>query len=345
MRPINLGNHDQKSLPDCQEISPLPESLNIDQPQGVCDPARPPECDPDPENPLQPNQKEVHQRPDLGWLDGLGNKKTGIGQHALCDPMQTGHIINSIENPDRQTVYRYTKAIRGTDEAVMDMFRDVIVIDEESKAHPVPIIYGSQEKAVAAIIQSNVRKDNSLVVDRIKLPMLAIHQSSLDFHQERYIYHKAIDYLRSHRPDWKPGFAIREKYERDTVFGVARGLPINIGYTLYAWTWYLEDMNQIVEQIMLKFSPIAYIRVRGVSWETGVKLDSISNNVETDVQENEVRIIKFSFNMTAESFIPQPITRRKAVLKMNTDVMNSVEPSEVSEVLMRLEEAVKELEC
>ena len=103
-------------------------------------------------------------------------------------------------------------------------------------------------------------------------------------------------------------------------------------------------MNQIVEQVLLKFSPIAYIRVRGVSWETGVKLDSIANNLDTEPGDQNVRVIKFVFNMTAESYIPQPIRREKAVLKMKTDFFNSIEPTEITDVLARLEVAVEELE-
>src|SRR5690606_12085900 len=114
-------------------------------------------------------------------------------------------------------------------------------------------------------------KDNSLVVDRIKLPMLAIYSSDFQFNQERYVYHKAVDYMTELRPDRKPGFTVQERRERDTIFGVARGIPIDVGYTLYAWTLYIEDMNQIIEQIVLKFSPMAYINVRGVPWEVSVK--------------------------------------------------------------------------
>ena len=50
-------------------------------------------------------------------------------------------------------------------------------------------------------------------------------------------------------------------------------------------------MNQILEQILLKFSPIAYIRVRGVPWETGVKLDSIANNLDVEPGDQNIRVV------------------------------------------------------
>jgi hypothetical protein len=319
-RLVNLGAQNKKSLADaCAQDKGLPGSIMDNPPDVFCD-----------DNGTR----------DDGWLTDISNKKVGIGEQRLCDPMQTGQIVNDVEKPNRNVVYRYSKALRGCDEAVMDLFRNVVVLDEDGKAHPVPIIWATQEKAVAAVLQQNVRKDNSLVVDRIKLPMLAIYSNSFDFNQDRYIYHRATDYLRSLRTDGKPGFTVNEKYERDTVFGISRGIPVDVGYTLYGWTLYVEDMNQLLEQILTKFSPIAYIRVRGVAWETGVKIDSIANNAEIEPGDENIRVIKFEVNMTAETYIPQPIRRNKAVLKTKIDIYDNLNVKEISESIDRLEVAV-----
>lgn len=269
--PVNPGTHPQKSLVECDERSPLLEDISIDQPT--------PECDADPTQ--RPSQETVSRREEaFGWLEDASNKKVGIGQHGLCDPMQTGQIVNDLRNPEHNTIYRHAKGIRGADEAMQDLFRNVVVIDEDGKSHPIPIIWASQERAVAFILQENMRKDNSLVVDRIRLPMMAISSNDIQMDTDRYIYHQAIDYIRD--ATGKPQFTQTERFERDTVFGVARGIPVNITYTLYIWTMYIEDMNQIVEQILTKFSPVAYIRVRGVSWETIVTNDSTTNNLDLE---------------------------------------------------------------
>ncbi len=265
--------------------------------------------------------------------------------------MQFGHITDDfVRDPDRlhdhwmaSYIPRYSKAKRGCDEAVKNLFEDLVVIDEQGTAHPVPIIWATQERAVAAIIQSNVRKDTTGVVDRIRLPMLAIYDSGISTNQSRYIYHQAVDYLRGNRADGKPGFTTREKYERDTIFGVTRGLPVDIDYTLYAWTMYKEDMNQILEQIVLKFSPIAYIKVQGVYWETIVKLESIANNENVEPGASNLRIIKWQFNLKAETFIPQPITRKKAVLKTRVQFADGLDEKEITEILERLQNSTDEL--
>lgn len=330
----------------CNEPSGFIKSLNTDNPPPFCRESKAiTSSGTIGHKPYSENQKDVGSV-DLSWLEDATQSKLGQGFEALCDPQQTGHIINEqgMSPPNRDTVYRYHKSVRGTDEAMKDLFSDIVVIDEVGKAHNVPIIWGTQEKAVAFILQDNVRKDDSLVVDRIRLPMLAIHPSSYNFNLDRYVYHKAINYLRDPNNNLRPGFTTNERYERDTVFGVSRGLPLDIGYTLYAWALYEEDMNQIFTQIYSKFSHMAYIRVKGISWEIGVKLDGLSSNVEYEPGDKKTRVFKYQFNVTAESFVAQPIVRKKAVLKTNIEITNSVIDEEITQVLARLEQAVKELE-
>lgn len=335
----------QPDLNPCNEPG-LIKDLNIDPPPPYCRTGfTEKDSDTLAAKPLPQSQKETSNS-EMSWLEQASQNKMGNGEEALCDPQQTGHIINEqgLSPPNRNTIYRYSKTIRGTDEAMVDLFKDIVVLDEAGKAHPIPIIWATQEKAVAWILQENVRKDESLVVDRLRVPMLAIHASAYAPSQSRYTYHKAIDYLRSARRDWAPGFTVNERYERDTIFGVSRGIPIDINYTMVAWTLYEEDMNQIVEQIVTKFSPLAYIRVRGISWEISVKLDSIANNVNTEPGDRAIRVFKYQFGFTAETYVAQPIVRRKAVLKTRIEITDSTNEEEITEVLARLEQAVKELE-
>lgn len=320
---VNPGNHQNKKINDCDSIPPSETSRSREKPSGDC---------PGPEG------------LGLGWVERASRSKVGIGKQAQCDPMQTGQIVEDVNDPERQVLYRYSKSIRGCDEAMVDLFNNIVVLDEDGKAHKVPIIWGTQERAVAWILQDNVRKDGSLVVERIRLPMMAIYSSGIEFDQSRYTYHKALDFMRRLDPEGRPGLHVKEKFERDTVFGVARGIPINKTYTLVAWTMYMEDIDQILEQVILKFSPVAYIRVRGVNWETTVSLDSVANNVDYEPGDQNQRIIKFEFNFTTRSYIPQPMVRKKSVLGTKTDFHDSVNESEITEVLARLEKSVKDLE-
>ena len=256
-----------------------------------------------------------------------------------ADPMQAGKIVNDVDGKiDDNTVYRYSKAVRGTDEGVMDLFRDIVVIDEDGKAIKVPIIWGTQERAVAAILQQNVRKDETIVVDRIKLPMLAISSTGYSFDANRYTYHQALRYLNAYTGSSK--FDRNLPDNKSTVFGVSRGIPLNIEYTLYAWTMQLEDMNQILEQIVTKFSLVAYIKVRGVLQDVIVKLDSIGNNLETEPGDQALRVIKFQFGLTAETYVPMPIKRYDSLIKVfKGDIVDAVEFDSITSVISRIRES------
>lgn len=335
----------EPTLDPCGEPGPI-KNLNIDPPPPFCREGKKVSSSGTiTDKPFFENQNDVASR-DMSWLEDATMNKLGNGSPALCDPQQTGHIVNAqgMSPPNQNVVYRYSKSLRGTDEAMRDMFKDLVVIDEQGKAHNIPIIWGTQERAVAYILQENVRKDESLVVDRIRLPMLAIHSSEYNFNQDRYVYHKAIDYLRDPNNNFRPSFTTSEKYEKDTIFGVTRGIPIDIGYNLYAWTLYEEDMNQILTQILTKFSPIAYIRVKGISWEIGVKLNSIANNVDYEPGDKAARVFKYQFGFVAESFVAQPIVRKKSVLKTQVQITDAPNEDDICEVLSNLEQAVKELE-
>lgn len=291
--------NNEQSLNACN-IPGLPNDNNIDP--------VPKECLDD----KWPSQKRVNQNPPSDWRAKKTWNKLGLGQHGNCDPIQTGQIVNDTDTPEYGVAYQYPTALRGTDEAMTDLFRNMTILDENGNQHPVPIIWGTQERAVAFALQDNVRKDNSLVVDRIRLPMMAIYRNGLDFDRTRYTYHKAQSYLNWLDPQGGPGFTQQEKYPKDTWFGVTRGIPLNMKYTLYLWTMFEDDMNYLQTQVLLRFSPVAYLRVAGVWWEIIVTMDGQGDNLDLEPGDSKLRIFKAQFNMTAQSYLPQPITRYKA---------------------------------
>ena len=265
----------------------------------------------------------------------------GWGRSDNCDPQQAGHITqNQSHHHDRNVVYKYSRSIRGTDEAMQDLFRDLVVIDENSKSHPVPIIWGTQERAVAAVIQETYRDDTSLALDKIKLPMLAIHSTAHDVDMSRYTYHKAVNYLRNERFGGKPGFTTKEKFDRDTIFGVTRGVPVDISYTLYAWTLYQEDMNQILSQIFQKTVPMTQIKIKGIGWPVNVTLESTANNIDYEPGDQNTRVIKYQFNFVAKTYVAQPILKKRAILKTQVDVVSG-DLSNPDDLIHRLQEAVE----
>lgn len=296
---FTTGNHNIPSQDNCSGLSPVKADLREHETKS---------CQPD--------------EPDICLEFGRRKK---FGHDATADPMQSGSIINGMLGKTNH-INRFSNALRGCEQGVAEMFSNLVVLDEDGKAFPVPLFKGPQEKAVVWLMSEHARKDNTLVVDRPALPLLALHHTDIQPAPERYIYHKA-----------KTHHYGTEVLERDTVFGVARGVPVNMSFSLYAWTYFMEDMLQIIEQIMLKITPMAYISIHGVPWEVGVKLDSVANNIDIEPGDQNARVVKYQFNLTAETYIPQPIVRNKTVLKMRTDYFNSVDEKQMNTVYDRQE--------
>lgn len=314
---------DNDQFVPCNPLNGPQEDLNRDLPPPFCGPG------------VLPSQKDVP-----AFQDDC-RQKSGIGQSALCDPQAMGHIHKDQgpEEAGRDVITRYSGALRGYDEAVRDLFTDVIVRDDDDNIFRVPTLIKTPERAVKWMFQSNVHKDPTLVVGRVRLPLLSLHRSGITPAPQRYCYHKNIDYHRRLRGDGKPGYAFPDKgRQRAVVLGTSLGIPIDINYDLAAWTMYEEDMNQIAEQILGKFSMLAYIRVQGVYLEQGVKLNAVQNASETEPGDKQLRLTKYVFSLTAEAYIPQPIVRKRAVLDVRIDnLLVNMDTGELEAVLNKME--------
>src|ERR1019366_4680099 len=92
---MNIGST-KKRLGECRPASPLRQSENIDPAPQYC---------PSPQaNPQYPNQNDVGNEQE-SWIEEAMSNKVGLGTSGLCDPMQTGQILNDLDNPQRDVVY------------------------------------------------------------------------------------------------------------------------------------------------------------------------------------------------------------------------------------------------
>ena len=51
------------------------------------------------------------------------------------------------------------------------------------------------------------------------------------------------------------------------------------------------------------------------------------------------------FNFTTQSYIPQPIDRKKAILTTKIDLVDGMSEEEITEVMAKIETSVKDFEC
>lgn len=97
---------------------------------------------------------------------------------------------------------------------------------------------------------------------------------------------------------------------------------ININYELNVWTKYSEDMDQIVEQIRLTFSPGINVITKYTN-STVAFITEEANDSTLVVGDREDRIIRRKFSISVEGYIPYPkyfVTSTGEITEFNTEV-------------------------
>jgi len=150
-------------------------------------------------------------------------------------------------------VYKYCKLLRKTDEAVKSLFSDLVVVNEEGDAHKVPCIWADYEKTRAYLEQGSneLNLDGTLkITDKIKarLPLISVYSTDIT---------------------------------------MPASLPV-VGYTVNIKTLFQEDMNQILEQIILKFDN-----------KKNCKLAGVARNY-SDGEVSQLRVLQSTFGITVE---------------------------------------------
>jgi hypothetical protein len=192
----------------------------------------------------------------------------------------------------RKELYELTKpglnisnVYKDTLRSMISSFNDVGYIDGEDKFKNILCIHANSERAVAKL-----KQDNNII-----LPILSISQTISENDNKRRRYESLI---------------VNEKWwdnDKNRAFRVVSLAPraVTISYGLYIWTKYNADMDQIVEQVRLKFNPAMDVPTpQGTI--TKAYIDSEDNVGEWIAGDKEDRVLKKLLNIKVETYIPNP---------------------------------------
>lgn len=192
----------------------------------------------------------------------------------------------------RKEIYKMTLAkhnisfiYRESLRSMIASFNDVGYIDSEQKFNDIKCIHANAERAVAKLTQEN----------NIILPIISIGQTTSDNDTSRQRTESLL---------------INEKYwdaEKNRAFRVLSLVPraVNIKYQVNIWTKYMSDMDQILEQIRLKFHPEMQVPTE-FSTLAKAYLDSEEDVGQIAVADKEDRVLKKTLNMVLRTYIPSP---------------------------------------
>ncbi len=158
-------------------------------------------------------------------------------------------------------------------------------MDSEGKILPIRCIHANPERAIAKLEQEA----------NILLPIISISQDSSESDEKR---RRQKNILIS--TSWWS-----EKKKR--AFRVLSIAPqaVNIQYGINIWTKYKSDMDQIVEQIRLLFNP-ALIVESSQTTTASAFIVTETDNSDFDLEDREDRVIRKTFNISLEGYIPNP---------------------------------------
>lgn len=197
---------------------------------------------------------------------------------------------------------KVSEIYRDTLEYLISTFSDLVYVDDENNTKQVPCWHGTMDRLVAKL-----KKEANVV-----LPVMSVFRSGNAIDEDRRRNGSLIVY---------------EKYwdkEKARAVRVASlpPVPINIQYKLNIWTKYQEDMDHLTEQVHRMFNPDIEITTKHNSTTKAYLVDE-AGEVPTNVPDGQNRIIRKSFNISVESYVPSPkfvITNTGQIESLSYDV-------------------------
>ena len=192
----------------------------------------------------------------------------------------------------------YRESLRG----MISAFNDVGYIDSEDKFNQVKCIHANAERAIAKLKQEN----------NIILPVLSISQTVSDNDDSRRRNESVL---------------VHEKYwdkEKNRAFRILSLSPraVNIRYKINIWCKYMSDMDQILEQLRLKFNPEMEVYTK-FSTLAKASIESEEDTGSVIAGDKEDRVIRKTLNIVLRTYIPNPkflVTSTGKIEEFNAEI-------------------------
>jgi hypothetical protein len=200
---------------------------------------------------------------------------------------------SSFHKPD---FYRsFTKRLR-------EIFGSLKVLKGDDSIRDVEIIYANPERAVAKIMEGKTTK----------LPLLSLQFEGVEVDTARRKPMEALVERRFWIPD----------QQRAIRYMALAPVAANLSFALNIWGKYVEEVNQLTEQVILKFRPNLPVEIReGESFQAYIKDVSEASNLEAGDRQD--RIVKRQVRFEVQSYIPSKVfrfTNTGEIMSMNYEV-------------------------
>ncbi|MDA0777810.1 MAG: hypothetical protein O3C19_01945 [Bacteroidetes bacterium] len=223
------------------------------------------------------------------------------------------------KNARLRTVEVDTVDILAIDKSVYDWFNTKHAL--KIKGRKIPVIFGAWERFVQMHETKDDQTLNSLRDHKgmLKLPIISIKRGDISSNQERYkkartdgepsvkIIKKISDssFDTTRRTPFNEKFIIgTNRYRKELPVYEIHRLPypefLNIPYIITFWSSYIKDANTF-NNMLWPLHDLPDLDYKGFYFYA--KIDTSSNESNTEVFSDEERIIKNSFNLEVQGYI------------------------------------------
>jgi len=175
----------------------------------------------------------------------------------------------------------YKEVIRS----LIASFGTLHYLDGDNQLINITAVHSAPERAVAKKFQEN----------NMILPILTVHQLGARSDENKRRYENVL----IQTSNWNESIQRAER-----VISHA-DVPVSITYSVNLWTKYMEDMDQLSQNIRVRFNPSMTL-VTPFTDNLKVFLKDESNNSTLVEGDREDRLIRKSFSVEAEFYIPSP---------------------------------------
>ena len=225
---------------------------------------------------------------------------------------------------------QYSITLKDIDTSIMSYVKNVVRpnVQEANTQVKVPVMYGNEERWVAARKKGVLRdKNNALILPLIMLKRVSVEKSDMIPGYEHDIRRKYTEIVRN------SGWSADNRY---TKFNIQVGtMPVfenlvttipnyvNITYEFVLWTNFIEQMNPLVETFM-EHDKTYWGDVDTYRFISS--LDSISDASEMDSKGE--RFIKSTFSVITKAYLLPQETNSIVMGKMN-QVQKRITPAKI----------------
>jgi hypothetical protein len=208
--------------------------------------------------------------------------------------------LDLIQRMDKKSVL----PLNGYKEIVrflLNEFNDLPYLNEEMEIVLSKCRYGNPERTVARLNQE----------DNMILPLITVSQNSITENEDRRRYFPVI----MNTTYWN-----EEKKKAERVISLC-DRPVTISYNINIWAKYMEDMDQLSQQVRLRFNPSIQLKTK-FSRDSKVFLSSETNNYSFSLADREDRVMRKTFTATVETYIRSPkylVTSTGEIEELNLD--------------------------